>query len=74
MAAAGALLVTSAPVRPGARGLVIRRPGPDQMPEQAAHFGNGERQQVDFEIERAFFPRPRHGGSPPDKHALASPA
>ena len=75
MALLGSLLVPTAPVRPGVRGLMIRRPSPDQMPEQAAHFGNSERQQVGFEIERAFFfPRPRHGGSLPDKHAPASPA
>jgi hypothetical protein len=37
------LLMAAAPVRPGARGLGLRQPGPDQMPEQATQFGHGER-------------------------------
>src|SRR4051812_16992263 len=74
MALAGSLLVVAAPARPGTRGLTIRRLGPDQMPEQAAHFGYGERQEIGFEIPHAFFPRPRRSGSRRDRHAPASPA
>src|SRR4051794_20870161 len=74
MALAGSLLMPAAPARPGARGLTIRRLGPDQMPEQAAHFGYGERQEIGFEIHHAFFPRPRRSGSRRDRHAPASPA
>ena len=50
----GLLLVAAAPARPGARGLGVRRPSPNQMPEQAAYFGHGERRQVGFEIDRTF--------------------
>src|SRR5215213_10497094 len=74
MALAGSLLVPAAPVRPGARRLAIRWPGPDQTPEQAAHFGYGERQEIGFEIDHAFFPRPQCGGPRRDRHAPASPA
>src|SRR5215213_9550568 len=70
----GPLLVAAAPARPGAGGLMIRRSGPDQMPQQAPHVGHGERQEIGREIDRAFFPRPQHGGSPRDRHAPASPA
>ena len=74
MAFPGSLLVAAAPVRPGVCGLVVRWPGPDQMPQQAAHLGHGERQQIGFEIDHAFFPRPRRSGARRDRHAPASPA
>ena len=74
VALAGSLLVAAAPARPGARGFAIRRPGPDRMPEQAAHFGYGERQQIGVEVDHALFPRPRHSGARRDRHAPASPA
>ena len=74
MAFPGSLLVAAAPVRPGVCGLVVRWPGPDQMPHQAAHLGHGERQQIGFEIDHAFFPRPRRSGARRDRHAPASPA
>ena len=74
MALAGTLLMPATPARPGACGLGVRRPGPDQMPEQASHFRHGERQQIGLEIERAFFPRRRRSGLRRDRHAPASPA
>src|SRR6478752_1706334 len=74
MALPGALLVSAAPARPGACSLGIRRPGPNQMPEQASYFGHGEGQEIGFEIERVFFPRPQYDGSRRDRHAPASPA
>src|SRR3954452_8561423 len=74
MALSGSLLMPAAPARPETGGLGVNRPGPDQVPEQAAHFRHGERQQVGFEIDRAFFPRPRCSGSRRDRHAPASPA
>src|SRR4051812_31970791 len=74
MALAGPLLMPAAPARPEAGGLAVRRLGPDQVPEQTAHFLHGERQQIGFEIDRAFFPRPQRGGARRDRHAPASPA
>src|SRR3954470_9677153 len=74
MAFPGSLLVPTTPARPCACNLGIRRPGPNQMPEQASHFGHGEGQEIGFEIERVFFPRPQHDGSRRDRHAPASPA
>src|SRR3954454_5817856 len=74
MAFAGPLLMPAAPVRPEAGGLTVRRLGPDQVPEQTAHFLHGERQQIGFEIDHAFFPRPQRGGARRDRHAPASPA
>src|SRR5256885_11510230 len=73
MAFAGSLLMPAAPARPEVGGLAVRRPGPDQVPEQTAHFRHGERQQVGFEIDRAFFPRPRYSGSRRDRRVPASP-
>jgi hypothetical protein len=73
MASAGSLLMAATPARPGACGLGVRRPGPDQMPEQASHFRHGDRQQIGLEIERAFFPRRWRGGLRRDRHAPASP-
>src|SRR4051794_30613564 len=46
VALAGSLLVAASPARPSAPGFAIRRLSPDQMPEQAAHLGYGERQQI----------------------------
>jgi hypothetical protein len=74
MALPGALLVPAAPARPGACSFGIRRAGPNQMPEQASHFGHGERQEIGFEIDYAFFPRPQYDGSRRDRRAPASPA
>jgi hypothetical protein len=72
------LLMAATPARPSAGGFGIRRAGPDQVPEPAAYFRHGERQQIGLEIGleigRAFFPRPRHGGAWRDRHAPASPA
>jgi len=73
MASAGSLLMAATPARPGACGLGVRRPGPDQQPEQASHFRHGDRQQIGLEIERAFFPRRWRGGLRRDRHAPASP-
>ena len=70
----GSLLVPAAPARPGARGRGVRRSSPDQMPQHASHFGDGERQQIGFEIDRAFFPRPRCSEARRDRRAPASPA
>ena len=72
MAFAGSLLMPAAPARPEVGGLAVRRLGPDQVPEQTAHFRHGERQQVGFEIDRAFFPRPRYSGSRRDRRVPAS--
>ena len=73
MASAGSLLMAATPARPGACGLGVRRPGPDQQPEQASHFRHGDRQQIGLEIEHAFFPRRWRGGLRRDRHAPASP-
>ena len=73
MALAGSLLMAAAPARPEAGGLAVRRLGPDQVPEQTAHFRHGERQQIGVEIDHAFFPRPQRGGARRDRHAPASP-
>src|SRR6476646_9898354 len=74
MAFPGSLLVPTTPARPCACNLGIRRPGPNQMPEQASHFRHGEGPEIGFESERVFFPRPQHDGSRRDRHAPASPA
>ena len=73
MASASSLLVAATPARPGACGLGVRRPGPDQQPEQASHFRHGDRQQIGLEIEHAFFSRRWRGGLRRDRHAPASP-
>src|ERR671915_105343 len=73
MTLAGSLLMAAAPARPEAGGLAVRRLGPDQVPEQTAHFRHGERQQIGVEIDHAFFPRPQRGGARRDRHAPASP-
>jgi hypothetical protein len=70
----GPLLVAAAPARPGAGGLMIRWSGPDQMPQQAAQFGHGERQEIGREIDGAFFPRRQCSEARQDRHAPASPA
>src|SRR4051794_30992787 len=72
MALSGPLLMPAAPARPEAGGIAVWRLGPDQVPQQAAHFRHGERQQVGFEIDHAFFSRPRRSGSRRDRHAHAS--
>lgn len=74
MAFAGPLLMPAAPARPEAGGLAVRRLGPDQVPEQTAHFRHGERQQIGGEIDRAFFPRQRCSKARQDRRGPASPA
>jgi hypothetical protein len=56
MALAGPLLMPAAPAQPEAGGLAVKRLGPDQVPEQTAHFRHGERQQIGVEVDHAFFP------------------
>ena len=49
MALAGPLLMPAAPARPEAGGLVVRRLGPDHVPEQTAHFRYGQWQEIGVE-------------------------
>jgi uncharacterized membrane protein YhaH (DUF805 family) len=75
MAAAGALLMSPTPVRPGESGLRIGCAGPHQMPEQPSHLGHGGRQQLRSKIEARFFPRQlRPPAARSNRRAPASPA
>src|SRR3954468_2701687 len=47
----GALLVSPPPVRPGEDATGIGRPCPDETPDEPAHLGNREGQQVCREVE-----------------------
>jgi hypothetical protein len=74
MAFPGPLLVPAAPARPGAGSRMVRRSAPDQVPQQAAHFRHGERQQIGLEIECAFFPLRLCSEARQDRRGPASPA
>src|SRR3954468_17096695 len=74
MAFPGPLLVPAAPARPGARSRMVRRSAPDQVPQQAAHFRHGERQQIGLAIECAFFPLRLCSEARQDRRGPASPA
>src|SRR4051812_29059975 len=74
MAFPGLLLVPAAPARPGARSRMVRRLAPDQVPQQAAHFRHGERQQIGLAIECAFFPLRLCSEARQDRRGPASPA
>src|SRR6476659_10980812 len=70
VAAAGALLVASSPARPVEDGPRIGPARPEQAPEQPAHLGHGQRQQLRGEVERRLAPRlpprgPRRGRRAP---------
>src|SRR5512134_405564 len=58
----GAVLVASAPRRPGHDLRGIGRPDPDQMPEQTPHLGDGEWQQIPGALGGVLSPRQPLGG------------
>src|SRR4051794_10196211 len=73
VAAAGALLVASAPARPVEDGVGIGRSCPDQPPHQPTHLRHGQRQQLRGEIERHLSPRPPPRGPRRGRRAPAWP-
>ena len=73
VAASCALLMASSPAGPGERCVDVGRARPDEVPEQAADFRDGQRQERGGQVRRGFLPRPRSCAARRDRRGPAWP-
>ena len=73
MATSRALLMAAAPAGPGERMGEVGWPVPDEVAEQAAQLGDGERQERGGQVRPGLLPRPRSCAGRRDRRAPAWP-